>query len=103
MAYHSDRPRVPQRTARPQGNTRGTRYLPDRHDHPEDEAEPVESVGLALLVGLDMLAPAKRLAFLLHDMFAVSFDEIPPLTDKSPAARRQLADSGRTWSLSSVG
>ena len=62
---------------------------------PEEEAELVESVGLALLVVLDMLAPAERLAFVLHDMFAVPFDEIAPVIDKSPAATRQLASRAR--------
>ncbi|GAA4090345.1 MULTISPECIES: sigma-70 family RNA polymerase sigma factor [Actinomadura] len=62
---------------------------------PEDEAELVDSVGLALLVVLDTLAPAERLAFVLHDMFAVPFDEIAPVIDKSPAATRQLASRAR--------
>jgi RNA polymerase sigma factor (sigma-70 family) len=62
---------------------------------PEDEAELVDSVGLALLIVLDTLAPAERLAFVLHDMFAVPFDEIAPVIDKSPAATRQLASRAR--------
>jgi hypothetical protein len=54
-----------------------------------------DSVGLALLVVLDTLTPAERLAFVLHDMFAVPFDEIGPMIERSPAAARQLASRGR--------
>jgi RNA polymerase sigma factor (sigma-70 family) len=66
----------------------------ERRD-PEQEAELADSVGLALLVVLDALAPAERVAFVLHDMFAVPFDEIAPMIDKSPAATRQLASRAR--------
>ncbi|MEW2140998.1 sigma-70 family RNA polymerase sigma factor [Streptomyces sp. NPDC005409] len=62
---------------------------------PEEEAVLADSVGLALLVVLDTLAPAERLAFVLHDLFAVPFDEIAPLIEKSPAATRQLASRAR--------
>ncbi|MFI8522346.1 RNA polymerase sigma factor SigJ [Streptomyces sp. NPDC085481] len=62
---------------------------------PEKEALLADSVGLALLVVLETLAPAERLAFVLHDMFAVSFDEIAPIVDRSPAATRQLASRAR--------
>jgi RNA polymerase sigma factor (sigma-70 family) len=62
---------------------------------PEHEALLADSVGLALLVVLDTLAPAERLAFVLHDMFAVPFDEIAPIVGRSPAAARQLASRGR--------
>ena len=62
---------------------------------PEHEALRADSVGLALLVVLETLTPAERLAFVLHDMFAVSFDEIAPIVDRSPAAARQLASRGR--------
>jgi len=62
---------------------------------PEDEALLADSVGIALLVVLDTLAPAERLAFVLHDVFAVSFDEIAPIVDRSPAAARQLASRAR--------
>jgi RNA polymerase sigma factor (sigma-70 family) len=62
---------------------------------PEHEALQADSVGLALLVVLETLTPAERLAFVLHDMFAVSFDEIAPIVDRSPAAARQLASRGR--------
>jgi RNA polymerase sigma factor (sigma-70 family) len=62
---------------------------------PEHEALLADSVGLALLVVLDTLAPAERLAFVLHDMFAVPFDEIAPMVGRSPAAARQLASRAR--------
>ncbi|MFF0475417.1 RNA polymerase sigma factor SigJ [Streptomyces sp. NPDC004284] len=62
---------------------------------PEQAAELTESVGLALLVVLDTLGPAERLAFVLHDMFAVSFDEIAKIVDRTPAATRQLASRAR--------
>ena len=62
---------------------------------PEEEALLGDSVGLALLVVLDTLAPAERLAFVLHDMFAVPFDDIAPIVDRSPAATRQLASRAR--------
>jgi RNA polymerase sigma factor (sigma-70 family) len=62
---------------------------------PEQEALLADSVGLALLVVLDTLTPAERLAFVLHDMFAVPFDEIAPIVDRSPAAARQLASRAR--------
>ncbi|MFI1067795.1 sigma-70 family RNA polymerase sigma factor [Streptomyces spororaveus] len=62
---------------------------------PEQEALLADSVGLALLVVLDQLAPAERLAFVLHDLFAVPFDEIAPLIEKTPAATRQLASRAR--------
>jgi RNA polymerase sigma-70 factor, ECF subfamily len=58
---------------------------------PEQEALLADSVGLALLVVLDTLTPAERLAFVLHDMFALPFDEIAPVVGRSPAATRQLA------------
>jgi hypothetical protein len=54
-----------------------------------------DSVGIALLVILDTLGPAERLAFVLHDMFAVPFDEIAPIVGRSPAAARQLASRAR--------
>ena len=66
----------------------------DRAD-PEQQALLADSVGLALLVVLEMLDPAERLAFVLHDMFAVPFDEIAPIVDRSPTAARQLASRAR--------
>jgi RNA polymerase sigma-70 factor, ECF subfamily len=62
---------------------------------PEQEVLLADAVGLALLVVLDTLAPAERLAFVLHDMFAVPFDEIAPIVGRSPAAARQLASRAR--------
>lgn len=62
---------------------------------PEEQALLADSVGEALLVVLDALAPAERVAFVLHDMFAVPFEEIAPIVDRTPAAARQLASRGR--------
>ena len=62
---------------------------------PEHEALLADSVGLALLVVLETLAPPERLAFVLHDMFAVPFDEIAAIIDRSPEAARQLASRAR--------
>ncbi|GIG61729.1 RNA polymerase sigma factor [Longispora fulva] len=62
---------------------------------PEHEAVQADSVGLALLVVLDALAPAERLAFVLHDLFAVPFEEIAPIVGRTPAAARQLASRAR--------
>jgi RNA polymerase sigma-70 factor (ECF subfamily) len=74
-------------------------YVPDpiitRDDDPEREAVLADSVGLALLVVLQTLAPAERLAFVLHDMFAVPFDEIAPIVNRSPDAAKQLASRAR--------
>jgi RNA polymerase sigma-70 factor (ECF subfamily) len=67
---------------------------PDGTD-PEHEAVLADSVGLALLVVLDTLTPAERLAFVLHDMFAVPFEEIAPIVERSPVATRQLASRAR--------
>ena len=67
---------------------------PDGAD-PAHEAELADSVGLALLVVLETLTPAERLAFVLHDMFAVPFDEIAPIVDRTPEAARQLASRAR--------
>ncbi|MEV7278885.1 sigma-70 family RNA polymerase sigma factor [Streptomyces sp. NPDC093111] len=69
---------------------------PDRPGRdPEEEALMADSVGVALLVVLDTLAPAERLAFVLHDMFAVPFEDIAPLLDRNAAAVRQLASRAR--------
>ncbi len=62
---------------------------------PEQQALLADSVGLALLVVLETLAPAERLAFVLHDMFGVSFHEIAPIVERSPTAARQLASRAR--------
>ncbi|MER7764477.1 sigma-70 family RNA polymerase sigma factor [Streptomyces sp. NPDC097619] len=66
----------------------------DGHD-PEQEALIADALGLALLVVLDQLNPAERLAFVLHDMFGMSFEEIAPVVDRTPAAARQLASRAR--------
>lgn len=76
-------------------------YVPDpvvdRDDavDPEHEAMLTDSVGLALMVVLEALPPAERLAFVLHDMFQVPFEEIAPVVDRTPAATRQLASRAR--------
>jgi RNA polymerase sigma factor (sigma-70 family) len=62
---------------------------------PEHEALLADSIGLALLVVLETLTPAERLAFVLHDMFAVPFEEIAPIVERSPEATRQLASRAR--------
>jgi RNA polymerase sigma-70 factor (ECF subfamily) len=69
----------------------------DRADgtDPEHEAIVADSVGLALLIVLETLSPAERLAFVLHDMFGVPFDEIAPIVERSPTATRQLASRAR--------
>jgi len=69
----------------------------DRADgmNPEHEALLSDSVGLALLVVLETLSPPERLAFVLHDMFAVPFDEIAPIVNRSPESARQLASRAR--------
>ncbi|KJK40609.1 RNA polymerase sigma 70 [Streptomyces variegatus] len=94
------------RTARreqPMGDTQDTvrAFVPDpvlrplSHLDPAEEVLQADSVGLALLVVLENLAPDERLAFVLHDMFAVPFDDIAPIVERSPAATRQLASRAR--------
>ncbi|MEV4494199.1 sigma-70 family RNA polymerase sigma factor [Micromonospora arborensis] len=91
--------RLRTRTARPEQpwNTAGPE--PDLTDgdpvDPEREAELTESVGRALLVVLDTLAPTERFVFVLHDMFAISFEEIAAVVDRTPAAVRQIASRAR--------
>jgi RNA polymerase sigma-70 factor (ECF subfamily) len=68
---------------------------PEGELQPEDEALLADSVGLALLVVLDTLSPAERLAFVLHDMFDLPFDAIAPMVGRSPEAARQLASRAR--------
>ncbi len=73
-------------------------HLPDpiiSNEDPENEAMLVDSVGLAMLVVLEALAPGERLAFVLHDMFAVPFADIASILDTTPAAARQLASRAR--------
>src|SRR5262245_55244625 len=68
---------------------------PTDGSNPEHEALLADSVGLALLVVLETLTPAERLAFVLHDMFAVPFESIAPIVDRTPEATRQLASRAR--------
>jgi RNA polymerase sigma factor (sigma-70 family) len=68
---------------------------PEGSADPEREALLADSVGLALLVVLDMLSPAERIAFVLHDTFSLPFEEIAPILDRSPEATRQLASRAR--------
>lgn len=72
--------------------------VPDRESAlsgPEDEADLADSVSFALLIVLDTLEPIERLVFVLHDLFAMPFDEIAPLVERTPAATRQLASRAR--------
>ncbi len=68
---------------------------PAEGPEPEQEALVADSVGLALMVVLETLGPAERLAFVLHDVFGVPFDEIAPMVERSPDAARQLASRAR--------
>src|ERR1043166_4960624 len=68
---------------------------PDGADDPATQVLLGDAVALALLLVLDALAPAERLAFVLHDVFAVPFDEIAPIVQRSPEATRQLASRAR--------
>ncbi|MFB6847383.1 RNA polymerase sigma factor SigJ [Streptomyces sp. NPDC056373] len=94
------------RTARreePMGDTQDTvrAYVPDpvlrplSHIDPAEEVLQADSVGLALLVVLENLTPDERLTFVLHDLFAVPFDDIAPIVERNPAATRQLASRAR--------
>ena len=69
--------------------------VPSAGADPEDEAVLADSVGVALLVVLDTLTPAERLAFVLHDLFAIPFEEIGSILDRSPDAAKQLASRAR--------
>jgi RNA polymerase sigma-70 factor, ECF subfamily len=69
--------------------------IADTKTDPEQEALLADSVGVALLVVLDTLSPAERVAFVLHDVFDVPFDEIAPIVDRTPEAARQLASRAR--------
>ncbi|MEV3927477.1 sigma-70 family RNA polymerase sigma factor [Actinomadura coerulea] len=81
--------------------TSGGTWMPEPMVSAGDSVDPeqasllADSVGLALMVVLESLEPAERLAFVLHDMFAVPFDEIAPIVDRSPVAARQLASRAR--------
>ena len=69
--------------------------MTDAVGDPEESAVLADSVGVALLVVLDTLTPAERLAFVLHDVFGLPFDEIAPIVDRTPLATRQLASRAR--------
>ena len=69
--------------------------ISDENADPERDMRLADSVGLALLVVLEKLAPAERVAFVLHDMFDLSFEEIAPIVERSPQATRQLASRAR--------
>jgi hypothetical protein len=69
--------------------------IADSKIDPEQEALLADSVGIALLVVLDTLSPAERVAFVLHDVFDLPFDEIAPIVDRTPDAARQLASRAR--------
>src|SRR5262244_789064 len=69
--------------------------IADTKSNPEQEALLADSVGIALLVVLDTLSPAERVAFVLHDVFDLPFDEIAPIVDRTPDAARQLASRAR--------
>jgi RNA polymerase sigma factor (sigma-70 family) len=71
-------------------------FIVSREGNPQDEVGLADSLGLALLVVLDTLTPAERLAFVLHDMFALPFEEIAPIVGRSSTAARKLASRART-------
>jgi hypothetical protein len=83
------------RREEPTGNMPEHLESPTAGSDPEHEALLADTVGSALLVVLDTLSPAERLAFVLHDMFAVPFDEIGPIVGRSPNAAKQLASRAR--------
>ena len=83
------------RTSRKEDALEARSSEPTASGDPEQEALLADSVGLALLVVLDRLAPAERIAFVLHDMFDVSFDEVASIVGRSPMAARQLASRAR--------
>ncbi|MFG2601086.1 sigma-70 family RNA polymerase sigma factor [Streptomyces sp. NPDC048462] len=85
----------PLKTGAPEAPEPGPVPDPESGGDPEQQALTADSVGLALLVVLETLDPAERLAFVLHDMFAVPFDEIARIVDRTPAAARQLASRAR--------
>ncbi len=110
MAHHDRRAGVPGHAARPRprpGEPLGT-HLPGPVASRAARADPCreallsDSVGLALLVVLGTVTPAERLAFVLHDMFDLPFDEIGPIVERSPAAARQLASRARRQAIPQV-
>ncbi|MBE8477079.1 sigma-70 family RNA polymerase sigma factor [Streptomyces justiciae] len=83
------------RTSRAEQPLELTTPVPDTTADPEQDALLADSVGVALLVVLDTLTPAERLAFVLHDLFAVPFEEVGEIVGRTPAAARQLASRAR--------
>jgi RNA polymerase sigma factor (sigma-70 family) len=83
------------RTRRSRGEEPFGAHLPAEDEDPEQEALLVDSVGRALLVVLDTLGPAERVAFVLHDLFAVPFEQIAPIVDRTPVAAKKLASRAR--------
>src|SRR5262245_66165529 len=101
MADNRGRAGVSRHVALTQGSPRGAPTEEERaeavagEDDPEHGALIADSVGLALLVVLKKLTPAERVAFVLHDMFDLPFEEIAPIIGRSPVAARQLASRAR--------
>jgi RNA polymerase sigma-70 factor (ECF subfamily) len=88
------------RAARREDSLEAQTHVPDPivtriDEDPAEQAALADSVGIALLVVLDRLSPAERLAFVLHDIFALPFEQIGPILDRSPAAAKQLASRAR--------
>jgi RNA polymerase sigma-70 factor (ECF subfamily) len=83
------------RRSRPEVPLDGDAPEPAGGDDPEEEALLADTVGLALLVVLDTLTPAERVAFVLHDVFAIPFEDIAPIVGRNPPATRQLASRAR--------
>jgi RNA polymerase sigma factor (sigma-70 family) len=83
------------RSRREEGRQDDTLDAADPESDPESDAIVADSIGLAMLVVLEQLTPAERVAFVLHDLFDLPFDEIAPIVDRSPAAARQLASRAR--------
>ena len=103
MADDGRRAGLPQHAAGPQDARRGVARThvpdpivgPEQGGDPEQEALLGDAVGLALFVVLDSLTPAERVSFVLHDVFAVPFDDIATIVDRTPTATRQLASRAR--------
>src|SRR5512138_255654 len=83
------------RREEPEGDALSTAEQHSPAVDPEQDARTAETVGVALMVVLDRLAPAERVAFVLHDLFDVPFDDIARIVDRSPVAARQLASRAR--------
>ena len=86
---------LPEPIVTPLGRSSPAPFVPMAPDDPARDVEMADSVGLAMLVVLETLEPAERLAFVLHDVFGVPFEEIAPVVERSPVAARQLASRAR--------